>query len=82
MKQGLTLEDKLGYWLERYAWNNCSSFDIYLLIEDYYNITEDEVSEILDMFMFELSDDANENLGIDEHVELFINKLNCHFETK
>jgi hypothetical protein len=52
------------------------------LLEDYYNITEDEVSEMLDMFMFELSDDANENLGIDIHVELFINKLNCHFETK
>jgi hypothetical protein len=76
MKKELTLEDKLGYWLERYAWNNCSAFDIYLLIEDYYNITEDEVSELLDMFNLELNNDANEHMGIDEHIENFINKLN------
>jgi hypothetical protein len=76
MKKEITLEDKLGYWLERYAWNNCSEFDIYLLLEDYYNITEDELSEMLDMFMFQVFDDANEHLGIDVHIKNFINKLN------
>jgi hypothetical protein len=75
MKKEITLEDKLGYWLERYAWNNCSSFDIYLLLEDYFNITEDEVSVMLDMYMLEIVDDANEHKGIDEHIDNFINKL-------
>ena len=78
MKKELTLEDKLGYWLERYACNNCSSFDIYLLLEEHYNITERKVCEMLNLFILEVVDDANEHLGMDIHVERFINKLNSH----
>ena len=76
MKKELTLEDKLGYWLERYAWYKCSAFDIYLLLEEHYSITEKEVSELLNTFMLELIDEKNELLGIDTHVKNFIRKLN------
>jgi hypothetical protein len=76
MKKELSLEDKLGYWLERYAWSKCSAFDIYLLLEEHYSITEKEVCELLNTFMLELIDEANELLGIDTHVKNFIRKLN------
>jgi len=76
MKKELTLEDKLGYWLERYAWSKCSAFDIYLLLEEHYNITEKKVCELLNRFMLEIVDEANEQLGMDIHVQNFVNKLN------
>ena len=79
MKQFLTLEDKLGYWLERYAWAKCSSFDIFLILDNYYNITEIEVTEMLKCFMDEIIKDENEHLGIDEHIKNFIIHLKIKY---
>lgn len=79
MKQFLSLEDKLGYWLERYAWAKCSSFDIFLLLEDYYTITENEVTEMLNFYMDEIIKDENDHFGIDKHIEDFIIKLKNYY---
>jgi hypothetical protein len=76
----LTLESKLGYWLERYAWHKCSSFDIFLLLEDYYTITENEVTEMLNFYMDEIIKDENDHLGIDEHIENFIINLKKNYK--
>lgn len=76
MKQGLTLEDKLGYWLERYAWSRCSAFDIYLVIEEHYPfITEDKIITMCMQFEKEVNNEKYEYFGIDWHIDNFINNL-------
>jgi hypothetical protein len=77
----LTFEDKLGYWLERYVLQKCSAFDIFLIIEDYYIISENEVNEIIKFFLEEIIKDENEDLGIDEHIDNFIINFKNKYET-
>jgi hypothetical protein len=77
----LTFEDKLGYWLERYVLQKCSAFDIFLLIEDYYIISENEVYEIITFFLEEIIKNENKGLEIDEHIENFIINLKNKYET-